>query len=148
MTERFHRQGGRTTRLADTTARRAGSHDQPHHLHSAATIPSRQLLDDLFRPLGHHIDPAEIVALLSEGADRLPSVMVQGLDELWQFVGDFVVKNMNTPQPHYGFNAKPVAPVDVSGLQKALWGTHTKLEDLYRSFGRRSLNRAPTAVSS
>jgi hypothetical protein len=55
---------------------------------------------------------------------------------------------MNTPQPHYGFNAKPVAPVDVSGLQKALWGTHTKLEDLYRSFGRRSLNRAPTAVSS
>ena len=134
--------------LADTTARRAGSHDQPHHLHSAATIPSRQLHHDLFRPLGHHIDPADIVALLTEGAGRLPALMEKGLDELWQFVGDFVVKNMNTPQPHYGFNAKPVAPVNVSGLQKALWGTLTKLEDLYRSFGRRSLNRAPTAVSS
>ena len=133
---------------ADTTTRRAGSHDQPHHLQSAATMPSLQLLDDLFRPLGHHIDPAEIVALLSEGADRLPSVMVRGLDELRELVGDFVVKNMNTPQPHYGFNAKPVAPVDVCGLEKALWGTHTKLEDLYRSFAPLSLNRAPTAVSS
>ncbi len=134
--------------LADTTAKRAGAHDQPHQLYSAATIPSRQLLDALFRPLDNQIDPAEIVALLTEGADRLPALMVKGLEDLREIVGDFVVKNMNTPQPHYGFNAKPVAPVDVSGLEKALWGAHTKLEELYRSFDRLSLNRSPTAVSS
>lgn len=60
--------------------------------------------------------------------------MVERLEDLRELVGDFVVKNMNTPQPHFGFNAKPVEPVDVSGLERALWETHNQLEDLYRAF--------------
>lgn len=119
---------------ADTTARRSGSSDQPLQRNPVGRMPGSQLVNDLFRPLGHRIDPAEIVALLTEGADKLPALMVKGLEDLRELVGDFVVKNMNTPQPHYGFNAKPVEPVDVSGLEKALWGAHSQLEDLYRTF--------------
>lgn len=119
---------------ADTTARRNESTTPEHNRDLAGRMANPGVFKDLFRPLPSRIDPAEIVALLTEGADRLPALMVERLEHLRELVGDFVVRNMNTPQPHYGFNAKPVEPVDVSGLEKELWGTHTKLEDLYRSF--------------
>lgn len=87
---------------------------------------------ELRPPTPHRIDPAEIVALLSE-RKSLPKIFVDTLDTLREEVGDFVVNNMHTPQVHYGFNAKPVQPVDVSPLESLVWQTHEKLESLYRS---------------
>lgn len=119
---------------ADTTARVNGPEVAEHNRIGLRQGHRPHVMTDLFQPLPHRLDPAEIVALLTEGADLLPAQMVKGLEELRELVGDFVVKNMNTPQPHYGFAAKPIEPVNVSALEKALWGAHTQLEGLYRAF--------------
>jgi hypothetical protein len=60
--------------------------------------------------------------------------MVERLEGLREYVGDFVVKNMNTPQPQLGFNTEAVEPITVKELEQELWGSHNKLEELYRSF--------------
>ena len=88
---------------------------------------------ELRPPTSHHIDPAELVALLSE-IKNLPKMLVDTLDMLREEVGDFVVANMHTPQVHCGFNSKPVQPVDVSQLEQLVWQAHQKLDGLYRSF--------------
>lgn len=88
---------------------------------------------ELRPPIPHRVDPAEIVALLSE-RKHLPKMLVDTVDALREEVGDFVVKNMHTPQVHYGFNSKPVPPVDVAPLERLVWRAHEKLDGIYRSF--------------
>jgi hypothetical protein len=118
---------------ADIVARRGTSTDSVSNIDPVFQRPKPTAWAELRPPTPHRIDPAEIVALLSERRN-LPKMLVDTLDELREEVGDFVVKNMHTPQVHYGFNSKPVPPVDVSQLEQLVWQAHEKLESVYRSF--------------
>lgn len=116
----------------DVVARRGGATATVNEMNQVFRGLKPTVWPDLRPPTPHRIDPAEIVALLSE-RKNLPKMLVDTLDNLREEVGDFVVQNMHTPQVHYGFNSKPVQPVDVSPLEQRVWQAHEKLESLYRS---------------